>query len=79
MLYVITVSPFGDALRGIRDNPRRAEFTGMWVKRYELTAFVIAGTFGAIARRALGHRRDADRRPNTVDWRKLGDRADRRA
>ena len=49
MLYVITRSPFGDALRGIRENRRRAEFAGLWVKRYELAAFVIAGTFGAIA------------------------------
>jgi ABC-type branched-subunit amino acid transport system ATPase component/ABC-type branched-subunit amino acid transport system permease subunit len=49
MLFVITRSPFGDALRGIRENRRRAEFAGLWVKRYELTAFVIAGTFGAVA------------------------------
>jgi ABC-type branched-subunit amino acid transport system ATPase component/ABC-type branched-subunit amino acid transport system permease subunit len=49
LLYVITMSPFGDALRGIRENRRRAEFAGLWVKRYELTAFVVAGTFGAIA------------------------------
>ena len=48
-LYVITNSPFGDALRGIRDNYRRAEFAGLWVKRYELTAFMIAAMFGAIA------------------------------
>lgn len=49
MLYVITKSPFGDALRAIRENRRRAEFAGINVKRYELGAFVIAGTFGAIA------------------------------
>jgi ABC-type branched-subunit amino acid transport system ATPase component/ABC-type branched-subunit amino acid transport system permease subunit len=49
ILYVITRSPFGDALRGIRENRRRAEFAGLWVKRYELTAFVIAATFGSIA------------------------------
>jgi ABC-type branched-subunit amino acid transport system ATPase component/ABC-type branched-subunit amino acid transport system permease subunit len=48
-LYVITKSPFGDALRGIRENRRRAEFAGLWVKRYELTAFVIAATFASIA------------------------------
>jgi ABC-type branched-subunit amino acid transport system ATPase component/ABC-type branched-subunit amino acid transport system permease subunit len=49
ILLVITRSPFGDALRGIRENRRRAEFAGLWVKRYELTAFVIAATFGSIA------------------------------
>ena len=49
LIYVITRSPFGDALRGIRENRLRAEFAGLWVRRYELTAFVIAGTFGAIA------------------------------
>ena len=49
VLYAITRSPFGDALRGIRDNRLRAEFVGLWVKRYELTAFVVAGAFGALA------------------------------
>ena len=49
ILYVITGSPFGDALRGVRENRRRAEFAGLWVKRYEMTAFVIAATFASIA------------------------------
>jgi branched-chain amino acid transport system permease protein len=49
ILYVVTRSPFGDALRGIRENRRRAEFSGLWPKRYELTAFVVAGIFGSIA------------------------------
>ena len=49
ILYVITRSAFGDALRGIRENRRRAEFVGLPVKRYELAAFVIAGTFGAVS------------------------------
>ena len=49
LLYIITRSPFGDTLRGIRENRRRATFMGVWVKRYELSAFVIAGTFGGIA------------------------------
>jgi ABC-type branched-subunit amino acid transport system ATPase component/ABC-type branched-subunit amino acid transport system permease subunit len=48
-LYVITKSPFGDALRGIRENRQRAEFAGLWVKRYEITAFVVASTFASIA------------------------------
>jgi ABC-type branched-subunit amino acid transport system ATPase component/ABC-type branched-subunit amino acid transport system permease subunit len=49
VLYVITKSPFGDALRGIRENRRRAEFTGLWVKRYEMTALTLAGAFAGIA------------------------------
>jgi ABC-type branched-subunit amino acid transport system ATPase component/ABC-type branched-subunit amino acid transport system permease subunit len=49
LLFVITRSPFGDALRAIRENRRRAEFTGIPVRRYELAAFVIAGTFAAVA------------------------------
>jgi ABC-type branched-subunit amino acid transport system ATPase component/ABC-type branched-subunit amino acid transport system permease subunit len=69
MVYVITASPFGDALRAIRDNPRRAEFTGMWVKRYELTAFVIAGTFGSIAG-GLWLFSDQSLTSDTVDWTK---------
>jgi len=69
LIYMITASPFGDALRAIRDNPRRAEFTGIWVKRYELTAFVIAGTFGAIGG-GLWVLSDAGLTSDTVDWRK---------
>jgi ABC-type branched-subunit amino acid transport system ATPase component/ABC-type branched-subunit amino acid transport system permease subunit len=49
LLYVVTRSPFGDALRGIRENGRRAAFVGLPVKRYQLGAFVLAATFGAIA------------------------------
>ena len=49
LLYVITRSPFGDALRAIRENRIRAEFAGLNVKRYELAAFVIAAMFGSIA------------------------------
>jgi ABC-type branched-subunit amino acid transport system ATPase component/ABC-type branched-subunit amino acid transport system permease subunit len=48
-MYVVTKSPFGDALRGIRENRRRAEFAGLDVKRYELSAFVISATFASIA------------------------------
>jgi ABC-type branched-subunit amino acid transport system ATPase component/ABC-type branched-subunit amino acid transport system permease subunit len=49
LLYVVTRSPFGDALRGIRENRRRAAFVGLPVKRYELAAFALAGIFGAVA------------------------------
>ena len=67
MLYVITKSPFGDALRAIRENRRRAEFAGLNVKRYELAAFVIAGMFGSIAGglQVVG---DTQINSDIVDW-----------
>lgn len=69
ILYVVTKSPFGDALRAIRENRRRAEFTGLWVKRYELTAFVVAGMFGAIAGglQVIGETQIAS---GQIDWRR---------
>jgi ABC-type branched-subunit amino acid transport system ATPase component/ABC-type branched-subunit amino acid transport system permease subunit len=68
-LYVITKSPFGDALRGIRENRRRAEFAGLWVKRYEVTAFVIAGAFGSIAG-GLSVIGETQINSDLVDWRR---------
>jgi branched-chain amino acid transport system permease protein len=44
----IVESPFGYTLRMIRDNTERASFLGINVFRAKLTAFVIAGVFGAI-------------------------------
>lgn len=48
-LWIIARSPFGAALVAIRENRQRAAFVGINVKRYELAAFTIAGTFAAIA------------------------------
>ena len=48
-LWMIARSPFGAALVAIRENRQRAAFVGLNVKRYELAAFTIAGTFAAIA------------------------------
>jgi branched-chain amino acid transport system permease protein len=42
-------SPFGRMLTTIRENPERAEFIGVNVRRYELIAFVIAGAFAGLA------------------------------
>jgi ABC-type branched-subunit amino acid transport system ATPase component/ABC-type branched-subunit amino acid transport system permease subunit len=69
ILYVITRSPFGDALRGIRENRRRAEFAGLWVKRYELTAFVVAATFASIAG-GLSVIGETQINSDQVDWRR---------
>lgn len=49
VLYRVGQSPFGRALRAIKDNPRRAEFIGLHVRRYQLGAFVLAGGFAGIA------------------------------
>jgi branched-chain amino acid transport system permease protein len=49
LLWHITKTPFGYALRMIRDNAARVEFLGMNVQAYRLAAFVIASAFGSIA------------------------------
>ncbi|MBX6741204.1 MAG: branched-chain amino acid ABC transporter permease [Acetobacteraceae bacterium] len=48
-LRQVVRSPFGAALRMLRDNPERAAFLGLSVFRYRLAAFVIAGTFAGLA------------------------------
>jgi branched-chain amino acid transport system permease protein len=45
----IVQSPFGLALQAIRDNPQRAEFVGLSIRRYQLGMFVIAGIFAGVA------------------------------
>jgi branched-chain amino acid transport system permease protein len=45
----IVASPFGRMLTTIRENAERAEFIGVNVRRYELAAFVIAGSFAGLA------------------------------
>ena len=42
-------SPFGRMLTAIRDNPERAQFIGINVRRYQLAAFVVAGAFAGLA------------------------------
>ncbi|MBB5201156.1 branched-chain amino acid ABC transporter permease [Glaciimonas immobilis] len=49
VLWHITKSPFGYALRMIRDNAARVEFLGMNVRNYRLAAFVIAAAFASVA------------------------------
>jgi branched-chain amino acid transport system permease protein len=48
-LRIAVFSPFGFALRATRDSPLRAEAIGIDGKAVQWTAFVIAGTFAAIA------------------------------
>jgi branched-chain amino acid transport system permease protein len=48
-LHAIVESPFGYALRATRENPRRARFIGINVRRHQLLAFVISGGFSGVA------------------------------
>lgn len=48
-LYRIGNSPFGRALLSIKDNPRRAAFLGIHVRRVQLVAFIVAGAFAGVA------------------------------
>ncbi len=49
VLRRVVGSPFGRILMTIRENPERAEFIGVNVRRYELIVFVIAGAFAGLA------------------------------
>ena len=48
-LHAIVSSPFGYALRAIRENPRRARYIGVNVRRHQLYAFVLSGVFSGVA------------------------------
>jgi branched-chain amino acid transport system permease protein len=48
-LRAMVDSPFGYALRAIRENPRRARFIGVHVRRHQLLAFVLSGFFSGLA------------------------------
>jgi branched-chain amino acid transport system permease protein len=54
ILRRISESPFGRILTTIRENPERAEFIGIHVRRYELAAFVVAGVFAGFAGALFG-------------------------
>ncbi len=49
LLRRIVASPFGAALRMIRDNSERALFLGVPVQRYKLIAFVTSSIFAGVA------------------------------
>ncbi|HYB43319.1 MAG TPA: branched-chain amino acid ABC transporter permease [Candidatus Methylomirabilis sp.] len=49
VLRRVVGSPFGRMLTTIRENPERAEFIGVNVRRYELAVFVLAGAFAGLA------------------------------
>jgi branched-chain amino acid transport system permease protein len=49
ILRAVVDSPFGYALKSVRENPRRARFIGIDVRRHQLVAFVISGAFSGLA------------------------------
>lgn len=49
VLRAVVASPFGEALRAIRENPERAAFIGIPVRRYRLAAFVLSAAFAGLA------------------------------
>lgn len=48
LMWRIVHSPFGLCLRAVRDNPTKAEYLGISVKRYRWYAFVLAAVYGGI-------------------------------
>jgi branched-chain amino acid transport system permease protein len=48
-LGAVVQSPFGYALKAIRDNSRRARFIGINIRRHQLLAFVVSGAFSGVA------------------------------
>jgi branched-chain amino acid transport system permease protein len=48
VMWRLVHSPFGLCLRSIRENPEKAESLGVRVRRFRLSAFLIAAVFGAI-------------------------------
>ena len=48
-LWFTVQSAFGRILAAVRENPARAEFVGVDVRRMHLMAFVISGTFAGVA------------------------------
>lgn len=71
VMWQIVHSPFGLHLTAIRDNPRKAEYLGVYVHRLRLAAFVISAIFGATGGAILGFRIGlAD--PELVYWTQSG-------
>jgi branched-chain amino acid transport system permease protein len=60
-------SPFGLALRAIRDSETRAAFVAIRVRRYRWLAFVVSGGFLGLAGGLLGQL-DRQVTPQQIDW-----------
>ncbi len=49
LLYLITISPFGKTLVGIRERETRMEMLGYNVWLHKYLAYIVAGTFGGVS------------------------------
>jgi branched-chain amino acid transport system permease protein len=49
VLYRLVSSPFGYALRALRANPRRLQYSGVDVRAHQLAAFIVTGAFAGLA------------------------------
>jgi branched-chain amino acid transport system permease protein len=67
VLWKVTVSPFGVALRAVRENRERAAALGINVYRHQLIAFVISGFFCTLAGGLLTVH-DQSAYPQLLDW-----------
>ncbi|MFQ5935863.1 MAG: branched-chain amino acid ABC transporter permease [Acidiferrobacterales bacterium] len=67
LLWRISGSPFGNALRAIRDNETRAAFIGIPVRQYRWYAFIISGVFMGLAG-ALYGQLSRQITPEQLDW-----------
>jgi branched-chain amino acid transport system permease protein len=67
VLSRIARSPYGLALRAIRDNETRAALVGVRIRRYRWRAFVISGVFAGLAG-ALAGQIDRQVTPHQLDW-----------
>lgn len=72
VIWRMTQSPFGYALRAIRDNQRRAAFLGINVKLYQWVNFVIAAGFAGLAG-ALWGPFSRSVAPVLLGWQKSGE------
>jgi len=67
LMWRIVHSPFGLSLRSLRDNPQKAEYLGVRVRRFRLAAFCISAIYGAVGGSILALRSGlAD--PELVYW-----------
>ncbi len=48
LMWRIVHSPFGLSLRAIRENPVKAEYLGISVKRYRWAAFMVSAVYGGV-------------------------------
>ena len=67
LLWRISRSPFGMALRAIRDNEVRAAFVGIPVRHFRWRAFVISGVFTGLAGGLYGQL-DRQVTPEQLHW-----------